>query len=178
MTIFRESLKTLTPVLGRIVFMLVFISALATGCAEPVRQTVNRPLVAPPVEPETIFGEATIGEGRSKEAIGAITVPELPHNGPLTLEECLKLAPTVSPSLDSADQEFVGAMWSRWQSITNFLPTVGMSYGLTHNDDPVTPSGSHDQYAWSTQVSQPIFTGGRNLASYLLSQLGLSAADI
>jgi outer membrane protein TolC len=155
------------------------MAAFLAGCADAARQTVGRPILAPPLEVETIFGEATIGEGRSKEAIASIRVPELPHEGPLTLEECLELAPKVSPSIDSADQEFVGAMWSRWSAITDFLPSVSTSYGVNHNVDPVNPrTGGHDQWSWTTTVSQPVFTGGRNLASYLLSQLGLSSADV
>jgi outer membrane protein len=158
---------------------MILAAAFLVGCADPVRHTVSRPLLAPPLEVETIYGEATLGEGRSKEAIDNITVPNLPHDGPLTLEDCLTLAPKVSSSIDSADQEFVGAMWNRWTAITNFLPQVGMSYGVTHYDEPVNPfDGSHDAWRWTTTVSQPIFTGGRNLASYLLGQLGISAADI
>ncbi|MDR1308530.1 MAG: TolC family protein, partial [Deltaproteobacteria bacterium] len=87
-------------------------------------------------------------------------------------------APRVSPALDSADQEYLGAMWSRWQSITKFLPTANMNYGLTHSGDFDPMAGTHDRYGWTTQISQPVFTGGRNLATYLLGQLGLSAADI
>jgi outer membrane protein TolC len=148
------------------------------GCAEPVRQTINRPFIDEPVSAETIFGEATIGDGRSREAIDNITIPDLPHDGALTLEECLTLAKKVSPSLDSADQAYLGAMWSRWQAITAFLPTTGVSYGATHHDDPAGINGGRNQFSFSTQVSQPLFTGGRNLANYLLSQLGLDAADI
>jgi outer membrane protein len=177
----RESLKRLPWLFGRLVFGLIFLSVmLMAGCAEPVRQTIPRPIVAPPADPETIFGEATIGEGRSKEAAADIKVPNLPHDGPLTLEDCLNLAPKVSSSIDSADQGYVGAMWTRWRSITDFLPTVDTTYGVTHDEDPInalTGSG-HDQWRWTTSVSQPVFTGGRNLANYLLSQLGLSTAEI
>ncbi|MDR1677459.1 MAG: hypothetical protein LBS44_03605, partial [Deltaproteobacteria bacterium] len=115
----RESLKTLSLVFGQIAFVVILLAVFLFGCAEPNRQIISRPLLAPPLDVETIFGEATIGEGRSKEAIKDIKVPALPHAGPLTLEDCLELAPKVSPALDSADQGYVGAMWSRWQSITN-----------------------------------------------------------
>ncbi|MDR2301619.1 MAG: TolC family protein [Deltaproteobacteria bacterium] len=158
---------------------MFFLSALVIGCAEPVRQTISRPIVAPPLEVETIFGEATIGDDRSKQAAADIKVPNLPHDGPLTLDDCLNLAPRVSSSIDSADQGYVGAMWTRWRAITDFLPTVDTSYGVTHNADPINPmTGARDQWRWTASVSQPLFTGGRNLANYLLSQLGLSTADI
>ena len=104
---------------------LLALGLLLAGCAEPVRQIVNRPFIDAPVSAETIFGEATIGDNRSMAAIENIKVPDLPSDGPLTLDECLTLAKKVSPSLDTADQAYLGAMWSRWQAIAAFLPTAG-----------------------------------------------------
>ncbi|MDR1657883.1 MAG: TolC family protein [Deltaproteobacteria bacterium] len=148
---------------------------LMAGCADSVRHTIDRPFIDAPIDVDTIFGEATLGEGRSKEAIANIKNPELPQRT-LTLDDCLTLARKVSPAIDSADQAYMGAMWSRWQAITNFLPTASTSYVSNYNDDPVIRG--HDTYAWGVTVSQPIFTGGSNIARYLLSQLGLAAADI
>jgi outer membrane protein TolC len=159
-------------------FIILATVVLASGCTSQVRQTVKRPFIDEPVSVETIFGEATIGDDRSEQAIADIKVPDLPHEGALTLDECLALARKVSPALDTADQAYLGAMWSRWQAITAFLPTTSVSYGVSRQDDPLSATSGRDLYSWGTQVSQPIFTGGRNLTTYLLSQLGLEAADI
>ncbi|MDR1297383.1 MAG: TolC family protein [Deltaproteobacteria bacterium] len=156
---------------------LLAAAVILAGCADPVRQTAGRPFIAVPIEPSTIYGEATIGEGRSREAIDSLEVPGLPHSGPLTLEDCVELAARVNPNIDSTDQGYLGAMWSRWQAITDFLPSVGMSYGPTRYND-ATATGSRDQWSWGTEVQVPIFTGGRTVAGYLLGQLGLSEADI
>jgi outer membrane protein len=151
-----------------------------TGCAEPVRQVISKPFLAESPSPETIFGEATIGPRASKEAAASIEVPSLPHKGPLTLDDCLTLAQKVSPSMDSADQGYMGALWTRWQSITSFLPQASMSYGMTYHGDraQIPAQAGRESYSWSTQIAQPLFTGGRNTANYLLSQLGVSAAAI
>ncbi|MDR0549782.1 MAG: TolC family protein [Deltaproteobacteria bacterium] len=164
--------------------LLLLLTGLAfltlTGCADPTRQVISKPFLVDSPSPETIFGEATIGPKASKEAIQTIAVPPPPHTGPLTLDECLEMAKKVSPSLDSADQGYMGALWSRWQAITDFLPAVGVSYGRTYHGDRATvPVGAgRNQYSFGAQISQPLFTGGRNAANYLLSQLGVSAADI
>ncbi|MDR1309217.1 MAG: hypothetical protein LBL95_04880, partial [Deltaproteobacteria bacterium] len=63
----RESLKTL--LLGQAALPVLMLAVFLSGCADPVRQTVGRPFIAAPVDAETIFGDATIGEGRSLEAI-------------------------------------------------------------------------------------------------------------
>ncbi|MDR1546564.1 MAG: TolC family protein [Deltaproteobacteria bacterium] len=147
----------------------------AAGCAEPIRQTIDRPFIAEPVSPETVFGEATLGP----EADGKVKPVSAPADeGPLTLEQSLAMARLVSPSLDTADQGYAGAMWSRWQAITAFLPTASTTYQVVHSDDFRPVDLRHDQWTWQNRVSQPIFSGGRNVANYLLSQLGLAAADI
>jgi outer membrane protein len=150
------------------------------GCADPSRQVIAKPFLVDSPTPETIFGEATIGKNASQGAIQAISVPPLPHKGPLTLDECLELAKKVSPSLDTADQGYMGAMWSRWSAITDFLPAVSASYGVTHHGDRATIPGraGREQYSVGAQINQPLFTGGRNVANYLLSQLGVAQADI
>jgi outer membrane protein TolC len=147
------------------------------GCAEPVRQVISRPVIDAPVSVDTIFGEATLGEGRSAEAIGQLAAPQTP-NGPLTLDQCLEIARKVSPAIDSADQGYAGAVWSRWKAITDFLPTASTRYAVTHTGDPNPATYGHDSWSWGVTVSQPIFTGGLNTAKYLLSQLGIAAADI
>ncbi|UQZ89299.1 hypothetical protein C4J81_08865 [Deltaproteobacteria bacterium Smac51] len=155
------------------------------GCADTSRTKVAMPPLAPSPTPETVFGEATLLPGGKPEEVD-MNIPKAP-NRPLTLEECLALAEKVSPRLDSADQSHVGAMWTRWQAITAFLPTASTSYGATTYNDMAATGRSNalgrdfkgsTVYSWQTQVNQPLFTGGRNTANYLLSQLGVSAAEI
>ncbi|MDR1608019.1 MAG: TolC family protein [Deltaproteobacteria bacterium] len=166
------------PVFG---LVLALLSLILTGCADPTRQVIGKPYLVDSPTPETIFGEATIGPNASKEAIQNIKAPPLPHKGPLTLDECLEIAQRVSPSIDTAQQGYVGALWGRWSAITDFLPAVSMSYRVTHQGDLANTPGhgsGREQYAWGTTVSQPVFMGGRNVANYLLAQLGVSQADI
>ncbi|MDR3205364.1 MAG: TolC family protein [Deltaproteobacteria bacterium] len=168
------------PILGPslVVLLAICLGLFLIGCAKTERQVIDRPFISELVEPSTIFGEATVGDNRSKEAIENIQIPELPHNRPLTLDECLELALKVSPAVDSADQGYLGAMWGRWQAITNFLPTASASYSVSHRDTPASLAGGHDVYSKQVGVTQSVFTGGRNITNYLLSQLGVAAAQI
>ena len=157
------------------------------GCADSTRTRIAKPFAADSPSPETIFGEATLLPGGDPSA--ALEIPAVPAR-PLTLVECLAMAKRVSPLLDSADQSQVGAMWSRWEAITAFLPTASTSYSATHYDDLASTGRSQqirgngkrfhgqNQYVWQTQVSQPLFTGGKNRANYLLAQLGVESAAI
>lgn len=160
---------------------------IAPGCASPERTKVALPPAASNMTPETIFGEATLTNSGDPKA--PLDIPVTPGR-PLSLEECISTAMRVSPLVDSADQSHVGAMWSRWEAITAFLPTASTSYSSTKYNDmnrtgrsqTLTATGKHfkgtTQYAWQTQVEQSLFTGGRNRANYLLSKLGVAAAEI
>ncbi|MDR1044234.1 MAG: TolC family protein [Candidatus Adiutrix sp.] len=143
--------------------------------------------MAPSPVPQTIFGEATLLPDSDPQA--PLDVPAAPDRA-LTLEECLALANKVSPLLDSADQSQVGAMWTRWEAITAFLPTASTAYSATRYNDLAQANrrGAVDlsgrplegtaQYVWQTQITQPLFTGGKNRANYLLAELGTDAAEI
>lgn len=156
------------------------------GCASAGRTKVASPPLAESPSPQTIFGEATLLPGGDPQA--PLNVPATPEKA-LSLEECLAMAKRVDPMLDSADQSHIGAMWTRWEAITAFLPTASTSYSATHYDDFASTGRSRidsrgnsyqgqNQYVWQAQVQQSLFTGGRNRANYLLSQLGVSAAEI
>ena len=157
------------------------------GCASPERTKVALPPAAGNMTPETIFGEVTLIKGGDPKA--PLDIPVTPDRA-LSLEECISTAMRVNPSVDSADQSHVGAMWTRWEAITAFLPTASTSYSATKYNDmartgrsaQTTRSGKNfkgtTQYAWQTQVEQALFTGGRNRANYLLSKLGVEAAEI
>ncbi|MDR1035770.1 MAG: TolC family protein [Deltaproteobacteria bacterium] len=161
--------------------VMAAVAALAlAGCASAERHVISKPYLSDPPSAETVFGEATFGPDASRERARNIETPPLPHSGALSLDECLELARKVSPSLDSAQQGELGAMWDLWSSITEFLPTGTASYGMTqHDKDPsVSQTVGRQQYSWQVGFSQPIFTGGRNMANYFLSRLGVAASSI
>jgi outer membrane protein len=150
------------------------------GCADPNRHVISKPFLVDSPDALTIFGDATIGKDASQARIDNIQVPPLPHDGPLSLDECIELAMRVSPSVDSAQQGQMGKLWARHQAVAAFLPTAGMSYGVTHRDKDSSENHTlgRDQYTWQTTITQPLFTGGRNLANYYLAQLGVAQSKI
>jgi outer membrane protein TolC len=151
----------------------------AAACAPAERHVIAKPYLSEPPSAETIFGEATFGGNASVEAAGNIQAPPLPHSGPLSLDECLDIARRVSPTIDSAQQGELGAMWDLWSSVTEFLPTGSTTYGMTQHDNVSSAlTTGRRQYSWQIGFSQPLFTGGRNFANYYLSRLGVAASAI
>lgn len=172
------------PKMGLCLAGLSLTLILMPGCADSSRTKIVLPPMAASPAPQTIFGEATLLPGGDPTAVAA--APLAPSRS-LTLNECLAMAKRVNPTLDSADQSQVGAMWTRWQAITAFLPTASTTYAATRYNDMAQSGASRallpgdrglTQYVWQAQVTQPLFTGGRNRANYLLSQLGVAAAEI
>jgi len=99
---------------------------------------------------------------------------------PLTLEESIKIAMERSLTLHSAAMGVVGSEFGRKQAITNFLPTWTGQYGYSKYSMPslVGFAGgplitSRDVYTAGTNVQQPIFTGGFNLATYRSAKMGV-----
>jgi outer membrane protein len=114
---------------------------------------------------------------------------------PLTLEESIKIATERSLTLHSAAVGVVGSEFRRKEAVTNFLPLWTGQYGWTRSSQPqvlgtqsvlsVTPgpggtvsvsSGitpDKDIYNFNTTVSQPLYTGGLNLANYRTAKLGV-----
>ncbi len=157
-----------------------------SGCAEPTRTKISAAPLATKAEPQTVFGDVTLKSNSNPQADLELPVP--PERA-LTLNECIAIAKRVSPNLDSADQNQISAQWSRWQAVTNFLPTASTSYQVTKYNDlaqsghsslvgQVPGIGGTTRYLWQAQLQQPIFTGGRNSANYILANLGVAAADI
>ena len=103
----------------------------------------------------------------------------------LTLEESIKIAMERSLVLHSAAMGVVGSEFRRREAITNFLPQWTAQYSWTGYNTPivvgvtqaavpgaVVPT-SRDIYNFNTTLSQPLFTGGLNLANYRSSKLGV-----
>jgi outer membrane protein TolC len=123
---------------------------------------------------------------------GAVWAQE--SQAPLTLEESIKIAMERSLTVHSATVGIVGSEYRRKEAITNFLPlwTGDYLYNYYNRQNPVGISAagtalvgapsttSRTIYNFNTQVDQPVFKGGFNLATYRYAKLGvdLSKEDL
>ena len=104
---------------------------------------------------------------------------------PLTLEESIKIAMERSLTLHSAVVGVVGSEFRRKEAITNFLPQWTGQYSYTKWSFPtfignfggsltgVGQTSDSNVYNFNTTVSQPLFTGGLNLANYRSARMGV-----
>ena len=103
---------------------------------------------------------------------------------PLTLEESIKIALERSLTVHSALVGVAGSEYRRKEAITNFLPWWTGQYGYTRwsypalvgniGGDTLSFPGSPNVYNFNTTVSQPLFTGGLNLANYRSAKIGVN----
>ena len=110
--------------------------------------------------------------------------------GPLTLEESIKIALERSWAIHSALEGVAGSEYKQKEAITNFLPLWTGQYTLGRYNTPVivgpvplaipiaipgiSALTSKDVYSLGTTVNQPLFTGGLNLANYRSAKLGVN----
>ncbi len=106
---------------------------------------------------------------------------------PLTLKESIGIALQKSPTVQSAQSAIKGAEYQRLSAVSDFLPQVNMQYSYTRLDRPariiIPPNppltvGTKDNYNWTTSVTQPVFTGGALINSYLLAKIGVDSAKV
>jgi outer membrane protein len=108
---------------------------------------------------------------------------------PLTLKESIGIALQKSPTLQAAQSAIKEAQYRRRGTISDFLPQVTTQYSYTRLDKapsfgpippliPATQIGTRDIYDWSTSVTQPVFTGGALINSYLLAKIGVDSAKV
>jgi outer membrane protein len=120
---------------------------------------------------------------------------------PLTLEESIKIILERNLQLHSAIVGIEGSEFRRKEAITNFLPLWTGQYGYTRYNAPQTlgttigtttvttafgpitiptniPVTSRNVYNFNTTVSQPLFTGGANLANYYLARIGVDLSKV
>lgn len=109
---------------------------------------------------------------------------------PLTLEESIKIAMERSLTIHSAVEGVVGSEYRYKEAVTNFLPVWTGQYTLGRYNTPVIVGPipvaipiaipginaitSRDVYSLNTTVTQPLFTGGFNLANYHSAKLGVN----
>ncbi len=103
----------------------------------------------------------------------------------LTLEESIKVAMQRSLAIHSAVIGIEGSEFRRKEAITNFLPQWTGQYSYTKWSFPtfignfggsltgVDQTSNTNVYNFNTTVSQPLFTGGLNLANYRSATLGV-----
>ncbi len=107
---------------------------------------------------------------------------------PLTLQESIEIALQRSPTLQAAQGAIKEAKYRRLGAVSDFLPQVGTQYSYTRLDEtpyfsvppliPKTQIGTRDVYNWQSTVTQPVFTGGALINSYLLAKLGVDLARV
>jgi outer membrane protein TolC len=117
--------------------------------------------------------------------------------GPLTLESSIEIALKNSIVLDIAREGTKGATAQKREAITGFLPKFNTSYSYTRlNEAPFSrfqglppgqlyglngmeiPVGTKDNYNWTIEARQPLFTGGGLIANYQATKIGEDAAQI
>jgi len=106
---------------------------------------------------------------------------------PLSLQESIEIALQKSPTLQAAQGAIKEAKYRRLGAVSDFLPQVGTQYSYTRLDEaptmtiPTNPPftiGTRDVYNWQSSVTQPVFTGGALINSYLLAKLGVDLARV
>ncbi|HTZ40156.1 MAG TPA: TolC family protein [Syntrophales bacterium] len=107
---------------------------------------------------------------------------------PLTLEQSIDIALKQSVIIQSAREGVAVSEARKKEAFTGFLPKLSTTYNYTHNDPapylkqlPPSPFsyltiGTQDNYTWSLDARQPLFTGGRLEANYDISRLGVDAS--
>ncbi len=112
----------------------------------------------------------------------------------LTLEASIDIALKNSLTIHSAKEGVKAATAQTREAITGFLPKFNTSYNYTRlNEAPFSrfqgltgafapmngteiPAGTKDNYNWTIEARQPLFTGGGLIANYQASRIGEDAA--
>jgi len=104
----------------------------------------------------------------------------------MTLEESIALALKQSVVIQSAREGVLASEARRKEAFTGFLPKISTSYGYTRlNEEPFVRldapigekiTGTENNYTWSLDARQPLFTGGRIKANYDIQRLGVDAS--
>jgi len=105
---------------------------------------------------------------------------------PLTLEESIAIALRQSVVIQSAREGVAASEARTKEAITGFLPKLSTSYNYSRlypapyvNQPPpigTLTTGTENNYTWSLDARQPLFTGGRLKANYDINRLGADAS--
>jgi outer membrane protein len=116
---------------------------------------------------------------------------------PLTLEASIDIALKNSNTLHAAREGVDIAVAQKREAVTGFLPKFNTTYNYSRlNEAPYSrfqglppgplfplngmeiPVGTKDNYNWSIEARQPLFTGGGLIANYQVSKIGEAVARI
>ncbi|MFW5499304.1 MULTISPECIES: TolC family protein [unclassified Maridesulfovibrio] len=134
-------------------------------------------------------GENTLGEAKApvsmEEATAqvpqAVTDDAVGAEVKLTLEECVKLGLKQNPSIIAARKDLLAAESDVKRQRGAFGGPVTAKYGYTHFDDTPrsgdTPAGYQDKWAFSINVSQPVFKGFELLSKYQKTKLQRASTE-
>ncbi len=157
------------------------VSSPAAGQQAPSPQVPS----SSPAAGEQNTSPAATGQQATSEQ-GAPTPVGEAGKGTLTLKESIGIALQKSPTLQSAQSAIKEAEYRRRAAFSDFLPQVNTQYSYTRLDKAAfvnisgsaLTTGTTDNYNWSTSVSQPVFTGGALINSYLLAKIGVDSAKV
>jgi outer membrane protein TolC len=100
----------------------------------------------------------------------------------LSIDDCVNIALKNSFPARSAQENYQSARWGFLGGWSNLLPSLGVSSGWARNSKEVLRLrlgqfvSSRDQYSFNLGLSQTIFNGGANFASYNLKKYGKKSA--
>jgi outer membrane protein len=112
---------------------------------------------------------------------------------PLTLEASIDIALKNSITIHSAKEGVKGAIAQKREAVTGFLPKFNTSYSYQRMNEepnfqfpgapPLIPAstiymGTKDNYNWSIEARQPLFTGGGLIANYQAAKIGEDSAQM
>jgi outer membrane protein len=160
----------------------------AVGQQPATDQQATTPQASPPVAgaegkaPVAMKSQDTYGGSQAQQGTSPVTT----DGATLTLKESIGIALEKSPTIQSAQSAIKGAEYQRRAAFSDFLPQVNTQYSYTRLDQPPFATisgtrvltGTRDNYNWSTSVTQPVFTGGALINSYLLAKLGVDTAKV
>ncbi|HQJ08029.1 MAG TPA: TolC family protein, partial [Deltaproteobacteria bacterium] len=116
----------------------------------------------------------------------------------LTLEESIAIALQNNPQIKAQNENVRGRLMEKRQSLANLLPLVSLNYSYTrYNQAPFIPlppmaippsttslfpdeiqTGFRNNYAFSVQATQPLFTGGALYNAYKVAGNTYQATDL
>jgi outer membrane protein len=164
-----------------------------TGEQNAATPAMNQQEASPPVVGSEMEAPAAAGSPGAYSAVGASEGTSSPVGeggvAPLTLKESIGIALQKSPTVQSAQSAIKEAQYRRLSTISDFLPQVNMQYSYIRLDkassfyypppiNTTVTAGTKDNYNWATSVSQPVFTGGALINSYLLAKIGVDSAKV
>lgn len=100
----------------------------------------------------------------------------------LSLQQTIERALQVNLQVMISREDLAAASAARKSQRTEFWPTLGTEYQFLRNDEAPNiggfTSGSEDEYAWTTSVTQPLFTGFALTNQYALTQTNVALARL